>query len=476
MIGATGRDPGGPRPGDEFTPFLPLEGRPPLRVRLFGTPAFFRLWMAQVVSATGDWLGLLAISILAIRVGSGNEGAALSLVLAARIVPGFFFGPIAGVLVDRWDRKRTMVTCDVGRAAVMLALPFVDTLIGLFAASLLLEAFTMLWGPAKEASVPHVVPADQLASANSLSLVAAYGTFPIGAGLMALFGRLSTALFDSAWAENVRLDDMGLAFYANALSFMVTGWLILTLDLPKRPRDHKKATKGSRTGLAHPIAEFREGWRFAFVNPVVRTVNMGLATGLMGGGMLVPLGAIYAYEVLGSGKSGLGVLITALGLGVAAGVGIVSLLQRRLDKARAFTMALVGAGLFLALAASISQVHASTAMVFGIGICAGAVYVLGFTLLHENVDDEMRGRVFSTFYLLVRGCVLLALVVGPLMEDLLDRLSSLLWDRRLDLFGVGIDVPGVRLTLWLASLIILASGAVAVRSLKAGIRTGEQSS
>ncbi len=474
MIGATGRNPGDPRPGDEFAPFLPLEGRPPLRTRLFGTPAFFRLWLAQVVSATGDWLGLLAISILAIRVGAGNEGAALSLVLAARIVPGFFFGPVAGVLVDRWDRKRTMVTCDVGRALVMLALPFVDTLIGLFLASLLLEAFTMLWGPAKEASVPHVVPVDQLATANSLSLVAAYGTFPIGAGLMALFGRLSTALFDSSWADNVRLDDMGLAFYTNALSFLVTGWLILTLDLPRRPRAERDEAKSRQTALANPIAELREGWRFVFVNPVVRTVNMGLATGLMGGGMLVPLGAIYADQVLGAGKSGLGVLITALGLGVAAGVGLVSLMQRRIDKARSFTMALVGAGVFLVLASSISQVHVSTAMVFGIGICAGAVYVLGFTLLHENVDDELRGRVFSTFYLLVRGCVLLALVVGPLMEDLLDRLSSGLWGRHVELFGVGVAVPGVRLTLWLAALIILASGAVAARSLKAGIRSGEQ--
>jgi len=158
---------------------------------------------------------------------------------------------------------------------------------------------------------------------------------------------------------------------------------------------------------------------------------------------------------------------------VAAGVGLVSLLQRRLDKARTFSRALVGAGIFLALAASISQVHVSTAMVFGIGICAGSVYVLGFTLLHENVDDDLRGRIFSTFYLLVRGCVLLALVVGPLMEDLLDRLSSVLWNRHVELFGVGIDVPGVRLTLWLASLIILASGALAVGSLKAGVRRGE---
>ena len=101
------------------------------QTRIFGTPEFFRLWLAQVVSATGDWLGLLAISILAIRVGSGSEGAALSLVLVARIAPGFFFGPIAGVLVDRWDRKKVMVRCDLGRAAVMVALPFVDTILGL---------------------------------------------------------------------------------------------------------------------------------------------------------------------------------------------------------------------------------------------------------------------------------------------------------------------------------------------------------
>ncbi len=472
MSGSTGRDSADswedPVPGDEFTPFRIL-GRPSvLRSRLFSTPAFYRLWLAQVVSATGDWLGLLAISILAIRLGSGNEGAALSLVLAARIVPGFFFGPVAGVFVDRWDRKKTMVTCDMGRAMVMLALPFVDTLFGLFLASLLLEAFTMLWGPAKEASVPHVVPVESLASANSLSLVAAYGTFPLGAGLMALFGRLSTALFDSSWADNVRLDDMGLAFYANALSFLVTGYLIFTLDLPKRPRVERDLAKGRRAVLAHPIDELREGWRFVFVNPVVRTVNMGMATGLIGGGMLVPLGAIYADEVLGAGRSGLGVLITALGLGVAGGVALVSWLQRRLDKARTFTWSLVGAGVFLALAASIGQVHLSTTMVFGIGICAGSVYVLGFTLLHENVDDQLRGRIFSTFYVLVRACILLALVVGPLMEDLLDRLSSALWDRHVEVFGVAVDVPGVRLTLWLASLIILASGAVAIASLRAG--------
>ena len=147
-----------------------------LTEKAFDSPSFFKLWIAQVVSATGDWLGLLAISILAIRVGSGNEGAALSLVLGARIAPGFFFGPLAGVFVDRWDRKRVMVFCDIGRAIVMIVLPFVNNLIGLFIASLILEALTMLWSPAKEASVPNLVSEKFLTSANSLSLVAAYGT------------------------------------------------------------------------------------------------------------------------------------------------------------------------------------------------------------------------------------------------------------------------------------------------------------
>jgi dTMP kinase len=221
--------------------------------------------------------------------------------------------------------------------------------------------------------------------------------------------------------------------------------------------------------LADPIAELREGWQFIFVNPVVRTVNMGLATGLIGGGMLVPLGAIYADEVLGAGKSGLGVLISALGIGVAVGVMLLSWAQRRVDRPRLFTWSLFGAGGFLAAAASIGQVHISISMVFGIGVCAGAVYVLGFTLLHENVEDHLRGRIFSTLYLLVRACVLLALVVGPLIEDGLDRLSSVLWDRHIELLGFGVDVPGVRLTLWLAALIILASGAVSVISLRSGI-------
>ena len=436
--------------------------------KAFDSPSFFRLWIAQVISATGDWLGLLAISILAIRVGSGNEGAALSLVLGARIAPGFFFGPLAGVFVDRWNRKRVMVFCDIGRAMVMIVLPFINNLIGLFIASLILEALTMLWSPAKEASVPNLVSEKFLTSANSLSLVAAYGTFPLGAGLMALFGRLSTALFDSSWADNIRLDDMGLAFYANAVSFLITALIISTLALPENPHVKKSDSRGIKKYLADPINDLTQGWQFAFINPVVRTVNAGLATAMLGAGMVIPLGVIYTDELLGAGKSGFGVLLTSLGFGVGAGVLLVFFFRNTIDKAKTFTRVLFGAGISLFATVSTGQIHFAMVMLFVGGICLGVIYVVGFTLLHENVEDHMRGRIFATFYLLVRACVLLALVIGPLVEDGLDRLSSLLWDRNIEIAGLEIAVPGVRISLWLAALIVFSAGVLSKVSLRVG--------
>src|SRR3546814_19423018 len=107
-------------------------------VRLFGSTAFFRLWLTQVVSATGDWLGFLAIAALATRISDRPE-AAVGLVMSARIVPGFFLGPAAGVFADRFDRKRLLVMCDVRRALVLASLPFVTTVPGLMVASLVLE-------------------------------------------------------------------------------------------------------------------------------------------------------------------------------------------------------------------------------------------------------------------------------------------------------------------------------------------------
>src|SRR5688500_3118199 len=199
-------------------------------VRLFGSHDFFRLWLAQVVSAIGDWIGFVAIVAIATRVGaSGSGAAAVSLVMIARLVPGFFLAPVAGVLVDRLDRKKLMVATDVLRAVVLAFLPFVDTIWGLVVASLLLEIGTLLWSPAKEASVPNLVPASHLTTANSLSLVAAYGTFPIATLLFAAMAKVATWLGEYESLDFLRINQESVAIYADVLTFLLSALFISTL-------------------------------------------------------------------------------------------------------------------------------------------------------------------------------------------------------------------------------------------------------
>jgi dTMP kinase len=457
--------------------------RPGLHVRLFGTHEFFRLWMAQVIAALGDWLGFLGIAIVAATVGDvASGGAAVGLVMTARIVPGFFLAPVAGVLVDRWDRKQVMVACNLGRAAVVATLPFVDTVPGLVVASFLLEVGALLFTPAKEASVPNLVPPERLTTANSLSLVAAYGTFPIAALLFALLTGVADWLGGIDALSVLEVNQTALAFYLQAITFLVSAGLIATLPLwsPRMraaaaDRDENDAegaataATGRRIDWGATFHELKEGWRYVVINPIVRSVNVGLAVGLVGGGMIVPLGSVFSITVLHAGASGFGFFITALGFGVAAGVIGLSVLQNRIDKVRIFTLALIVAGGSLLAAASVSTLAPALVLVGVLGICAGAVYVLGFTLLHENTDDELRGRTFSALYTLVRLCLLVAFAVGPFLAELLHQLSqSLFDDRTIELFEIDIFLPGVRLTLWLAGILVLASGILTGMSLRAG--------
>ena len=128
----------------EPAPVVGQGDKPGLHVRMFGSSQFFHLWLTQVASSIGDWLGFLAIAALAASISKNNAAASVGLVMSARIVPGFFLGPASGVIADRFDRKRVMVVCDIGRASVLVFLPFVNTVLGLVIASLILECFTLL--------------------------------------------------------------------------------------------------------------------------------------------------------------------------------------------------------------------------------------------------------------------------------------------------------------------------------------------
>jgi dTMP kinase len=160
---------------------------------------------------------------------------------------------------------------------------------------------------------------------------------------------------------------------------------------------------------------------------------------------------------------------------VAAGVLLLSVTQKKLPLVRMFELSIFGAGGALIFSASMSTLSLTIIGIFILGICGGAVYVVGFTLLHENVDDELRGRIFSALYTIVRLCLLIAFALGPFLSELLDTVSGRLFtNRTITIFGRDLFVPGERLTLWLAGVIILIAGMVVYWSLRAGAREAQR--
>jgi len=461
-------EPPDPRPAQAARAWS-VVARPPTAVdRVFGSRSFFRLWLAQGVSALGDWIGFIAITALAARIGGRSPEGAVSLVLSARLVPGFFLAPVAGVFVDRWDRRRVMVTCDVGRGLVLAVLPFARTIPVLVLASFALELLTLMWSPAKEASVPNLVPTEGLANANSLSLAVAYGTFPVASALFAFLAKVAQWLGGIRALHLLQVRQESVALWVDVLTFFVSAGIISTLVLPRRSVRHGD---GHRE-FAGTFAELRDGWRFIALNPVVRAVILGVATGLIGGAMVVPLGPVISKEVFGAGTAGFGVLLTALGTGLAIGIVGLSVVQRRLPHERVFVAALLGAGSCLVAGASMSSLATAWVLVAAMGVCAGTVYALGFAILQANVEDNLRGRVFASLYTLIRVCALLAFTLAPLLASLLGSLSHRLLGGRAHLLGVDVALPGVRLTLWLGGAIVFLAGLLARRSVRTPTRLG----
>ncbi len=469
---------------------------PPDQTSLFKAPGFIALWSTQLISSFGDWIGFLAVIEVASRIGGENRGTAIALVVTARVLPGFFLASAGGIIVDRFNRKKLLVWCDIARALTLLTIPFINALWSLVLASLALELATSLWSPAKEAIVPNIVPTRHLSTANSLGLVAAYGTFPLGAGAFALLATLGQSF---GWGE---VGQVNIALVIDAGTFVVAAALIALLPLEhhipshlrnksdrkqsggepatgsdsddSKPTDDKPASKEtmkSKLGLSQGFHELREGWNFIFLSPQVRAVLVGLGTGMIGGGMVIPLGAVFSEEVLKTGANGFSTLLVAMGLGAGAGVGLVSITQQRVNRSQIFVFSVFVAGGSLTTAATLSNTILVVAAVGVLGIAAGGVYVSGFTLLHEHVDEQLRGRVFSALYTLVRFCLLVAIAAGGLLADGFDWLFDLIFkaegetEASINIAGYVLALPGVRGALWLGGLLVLLAGVLALFSL-----------
>ncbi len=451
------------RPGVDPAPFISSGGEatpvPPESFRLFGSRSFFRLWLAQVFSSLGDWVGLFAILGITAQL-SHNSAAAISLVMAARLLPGFFLATLGGVMVDRFDRRKIMVLCDLGRAALICTVPFVSSFWQLVVASFFLEIMTLLWGPAKDASVPHFVPEDKLASANTLSLVASYGTMPLGAAIAAVLAVVAGWLGGFDALSSLKVDKDVVSLWFDAITYVTSALIVFRLPIPRPSRAHTL-----KIDLASSVREIKEGVRFMRSEPFSRAVIVGLGGGIIGAGAMVPLGAVYASEVLGS-RAQFGVMLFALGTGAALGLFAILAFQKRLPRELVFSWAVVGCGGFLFAAVGFNVSGITALLIAVVGACAASAYVTGFTMIQETVADDMMGRTFATLYAVVRLCLLLSLTVSPLFSDLFDWIFDLVGvSQHIRFGGFAYGFPGVRLSLWGGAILTILSGLYARRQL-----------
>jgi dTMP kinase len=402
---------------------------------------FRRLALALALSSFGDWLGFLATTALATQLVQGFDAKSFAVggVLAFRLLPSLLLAPVVGVVADRFDRRLTMTVSDLLRFGLFLSIPLVGTLTWLLVATVLVEVVSMVWIPAKEASVPHLAK-ERLESANQISLFATYGTAPLAAVVFGVFAKLSGVIDASA---------VDVALYVNAGTFLfAAGQVFLIREIPTRAEVQTSAETPS------VVASIREGLSFARTSPLVRGLLVGMTGALAATGVVVGNGKLFAETVLRGGEAAFALLFGAVFVGIALGVALGPRATRKLSRHRVVGPAIVGAGLclgFMSVVPVLSLVVLATTL---LGAFAGLAYVTGLTLLGAEVDDAVRGRTFGLVASLMRISLLVSVAAAPAIAGLIGR-------HRLG----RVDLNGISVTLAFGGLLAALVGVLSYRTM-----------
>lgn len=433
---------------------VPLASAPTAhRVRsVLAIPAFRRLWLVTAVSATGDWLSLLALSALATQLATGYQAQSFALggVVATKLLPALVLGPLAGVLADKFDRRRVMVTCDLLRFALFLSIPLVGSLWWLLVATLLIEMCALFWIPAKDASVPNLLRRpDQIETANQLALVMTYGVAVITAsGLFTVISGLGGFLPGST----PEISTAYVALVLNGLAYLLTAttvWFRIR-EISGRAAQRRAAAPGL-------FALLHDGFRFVASTPLVRGLVIGIIGAFTAGGIVVGSATLYAAS-LGGGNAAYGMLFIAVFVGLALGMGAAPRLSRRLPHNRLFGTAIVAAGCALVLVALAPHLTVAIAGVGLVGGFAGIAFLTGLTIIGAQVADEVRGRIVAFVQSIVRLTLLGSMALVPLIVGLVSA-------RTVDLFGYPYRIDGTRVVMLAGGVIAAVVGMLAYRQM-----------
>lgn len=416
-------------------------------------PAFRKLWQAMAFSSFGDWLGLLASTALAQQLAGGDYAKAnfaIAGVFIVRLLPAVILGPFAGVIADRFDRRKLMVTCDFLRFALYLSIPIVGNYFWLYTATILAEVVTLFWSPAKEASVPNLVPKTKLESANQVSLLASYGTAPIAALTFSILALFSGAI-NSILGNTTPASAADIALYINAISFAFCGYTVWRLkEMPAGPGVNSTQLSFGRSLI--------DGFAFIKDSKVIRGLIFGMIGAFFAAGAVIGLARTFVDD-LKAGEAAYGVLFGSVFLGLALGISFGPRVFAQFTRRRLFGASLAISGLLLVTLSLVLNLVLAIFITIILGIFSGITWVTGFTMIGMEVEDEVRGRTFAFVQSLVRVSLVLVLAVSPLIAAAIGKHTY-------SFRTTSVTYNGAAFTMFFAGLIATLVGILSYRHMR----------
>ncbi|MDP9467362.1 MAG: MFS transporter, partial [Chloroflexota bacterium] len=354
---------------------------------------FSLLWVGQLVSFFGDRIHQVAIGVLVLQRGTPLD---VGIVFAATAVPNVFLGPLAGALVDRWDRRRTMIACDLVRAGLVLVVPLaINVHIGfVYAIALAVATVGLLFRPAKTAIVPLIVDEERLVTANSASSVnetlADLLGYPVAAAIVASLAGL-----------------IGAAFVLDSATYVVSAFLIWGMAVPEQELN------AERFSLRAIWREMAEGWHFLthqaelLANTVISTVAQ------LAFGAEIVCSLIYAKSVLNQAilpiPENYGWLMASLGLGSVVGGVAIGWLAPNAPKGPMTIAGFIGLGVSMLAVGLTTSPYVAIALFFAIGVANMLYLVPTITLFQERTPQRLFGRVVSSRQALTFGAMAISM-------------------------------------------------------------------
>ncbi|MFN7994416.1 MAG: MFS transporter [Bryobacteraceae bacterium] len=372
-----------------MTPTAPLSFGDVLKIR-----AVRQIWFAQIVSIFGDFLAVFAVfSVVTFQLhGTATQ---VSMILVAYLLPLAVVSPAAGVFVDKWNVKWTMVASDLVRAGMVLALLYVRDLNAIYVIFFALSTVSSFFVPAQSVAVRAVTPMTGLMSVNGLMTQAVQGAqiiAPALAGLLVQWlGANSCFLFDCA-------------------SFVFSAAMVMVLHIERTP-----APSGTAPGsLLHSMSQ---GFRFILTNSAISFVILSMTAGMFGVRCFGALLSVYVRDVLRAKVAAYGTLNSLIGIGMIVGTQSLHRFARKAAQQSLVIYGLGGMGLAVLVTALFGRISSTAAGMLGLGFFAAFIMVPSQTLLQQETPHAMLGRVMSCLMsLLAISQVAAMLVSGPVAE------------------------------------------------------------